>query len=99
MVEKEPRHGIGKSFVEGEVNVKVPKSGNQVLPAGIDLLCGGRFGSGVAVDNIDDPPIVDEHGLIAPDRVHRVDHGDVGQREINGVGGVLCAADQECGAQ
>ena len=95
MVEKEPRHGIGKSFVEGEVNVEVPEPRDEVLPAGIDLLCGGRFWGSVAVDNIDDPSIVDEHGLIAAHRVHRVDHGDVGQREINGLGCVLCAADQK----
>ena len=99
MVEEEPRHGIGKSFVEGEVNVEVPKPGNEVLPAGVDLLCGGRFGASIAVDNIDDSPIVDEHGLIAAHRVHSVHHGDVGQREINGLGRVLCAADQECRAE
>ena len=99
VVEEEPRHGIGKSFVEGEVNVKVPKPGNEVLPAGVELLCGRNFRSGVAVDNIDDAPVVDEHGLIAANRVHRVDHGDVRQGEINRLGRVLCAAHQECCAE
>ncbi|GIR72452.1 MAG: hypothetical protein CM15mP74_37030 [Halieaceae bacterium] len=32
VVEEEPRHGIGKSFVEGEVNVEVPKPGMRYCP-------------------------------------------------------------------
>ena len=99
MVEEEPRHGVGKSFVEGEVNVEVPKPGNEVLPVGVDLLRGRCLWCSVAVDDIDDAAVFDEHSLIATNRVHSVNDRDVADRQVDGFGGVLCAASYERGAE
>ena len=83
VIQKEPCHGVGKAAIKGEVNMKIPQPGNEVSIATIHFFFRHKPAIRSAINNIDESALIDQYGLIAPHRVHRIDQCHVGNGQIH----------------